>query len=147
MSDTQLDSRPDAVRADSPCSTPEGVLDQFVALLGAGDLDATLDLFADGAAFLPDPTSVVTGADRIRAGLAGFFAIRPTLTPGRRHVVVAGDTALVVHDWQLRGALPDGTPVEQQGRAVDVLRRRPDGTWRLLIDDPWGVQVLDVPTP
>jgi len=147
MSDTRLDSRPDTVRADSPCSTPEGVIDHFAALLGAGDLDAALDLYADGAAFLPDPGSVVTGDDQLRAGLAGFFAIRPTLVPGRRRVVVAGDTALVVHDWQLRGALPDGTPVEQQGRAVDVLRRRPDGTWRLLIDDPWGVQVLDVPTP
>lgn len=145
MSDTSL-SFPDTVPATSPGSTPEGVIDRFAALLGAGDLDAALDLYADGAAFLPDPATVVSGADGLRAGLAGFFALRPTLVPGARRVVVAGDTALVVHDWELRGTLPDGSPLEQRGRAVDVLRRHADGAWQLVIDDPWGVTVLDAAT-
>lgn len=123
--------------------SPVEVIEQFAADLGAGDLDAALALYADGAAFLPDPATVVADRDAVRAGLAGFFALRPTLSAGARRVVIAGDTALVVHDWSLRGTLPDGSPVEQQGRAVDVLRRQPDGGWRLLIDDPWGVDVLD----
>jgi hypothetical protein len=24
------------------------------------------------------------------------------------------------------------------GLSADVMRRRPDGSWRVLIDDPWG---------
>src|SRR5690349_308045 len=101
--------------------SPDEVIEQFAADLGAGDLDAALSRYADGAAFLPDPATVVTDRDGLRGGLAGFSALRPTLTIGARRVVIAGDTAMVVHDWSLSGTLPDGTPVEQQGRAVDVL--------------------------
>jgi uncharacterized protein (TIGR02246 family) len=123
-------------------TTPGDVIDGFATFLSAGDLAAALELYDGDAAFLGTPASVTRGDD-LRSALAGFFALRPTLTPGPRRVIVAGDTALVVHDWHLRGTLPDGAPVEQQGRAVDVLRRQLDGTWRLLIDDPWGVTVLD----
>jgi ketosteroid isomerase-like protein len=29
--------------------------------------------------------------------------------------------------------------VKMGGRSADVLRRQGDGSWRVLIDDPWGV--------
>ena len=53
-------------------------------------------------------------------------------------VRAAGDTALVSNRWRLTGATPDGTPVEMAGTSADVLRKRPDGTWGIVIDDPWG---------
>jgi ketosteroid isomerase-like protein len=53
-------------------------------------------------------------------------------------VVEARDTALVAYRWQLEGTAPDGSPVEMAGMSADVLRRRPDGSWGVLIDDPWG---------
>jgi ketosteroid isomerase-like protein len=52
--------------------------------------------------------------------------------------VEAGDVALVVNRWSLRGTEPDGAPVEMRGSSADVLRRQADGTWLVLVDDPWG---------
>jgi ketosteroid isomerase-like protein len=52
----------------------------------------------------------------------------------------AGGVALVVNRWSLRGQGPEG-PVEMGGRSADVLRRQGDGSWRVLIDDPWGATV------
>jgi len=118
--------------------TPDTTVRLFAEYLNAGDLDAALTLYDDQASFLPEPGTVVTGTAAIRAALQSFFAIRPVLTGDIQRVVEAGDTALVVNAWTLSGALPDGTPVRQEGRSADVLRRQPDGRWLLLIDDPWG---------
>ena len=33
---------------------------------------------------------------------------------------------------------PDGEPVRLEAKNADVLRRQADGTWRFVIDNPWG---------
>jgi ketosteroid isomerase-like protein len=53
-------------------------------------------------------------------------------------VLEAGDTALVSYRWQMQATAPDGTPIRQGGLSADVLRRRADGSWGVLIDDPYG---------
>ena len=53
-------------------------------------------------------------------------------------VLEAGDLALVVGVWSFTGTR-DGAPVELSARNADVLRRQADGTWRFVIDNPWGV--------
>jgi ketosteroid isomerase-like protein len=47
--------------------------------------------------------------------------------------------ATVVNNWRLSGSAPDGTPVSMSGTSADVMRHRPDGTWGILIDDPWAM--------
>lgn len=51
-----------------------------------------------------------------------------------------GDLALVYGDWHLEATTPEGQPVTLAGRSVEVHRRQPDGTWRMIIDEPMGVQ-------
>jgi ketosteroid isomerase-like protein len=48
------------------------------------------------------------------------------------------DLALVVGVWSFTGTGPDGEPVRLEAKNADVLRRQPDGTWRFVIDNPWG---------
>ena len=50
-----------------------------------------------------------------------------------------GAVALVVGTWSFDGTGPDGDPVHLEARNADVLRRQADGTWRFVIDNPWGV--------
>ena len=52
--------------------------------------------------------------------------------------LMAGDTALVAHRWRMEATAPDGTEMRQGGLSADVLRRRPDGSWAVVIDDPYG---------
>jgi uncharacterized protein (TIGR02246 family) len=118
---------------------PAAVITLFAAALHDGRVDDAVALYESDAVFIPEPGAVpIRGTDQIRAALASFTALRPTLTPDIRKVVQAGDIATVLNAWQLDGTGPDGTPLHLSGTSVDVLRRRPDGSWRLLIDDPWG---------
>jgi uncharacterized protein (TIGR02246 family) len=120
---------------DSPGRTVE----RFAELIGVGDLDAALDLYEPDAAFIPEPGRVVAGRAAIREALSDFLALRPTIAGTIRKQITAGDTALVVNDWSLRGTAPDGGEVTMAATSADVLRRRNDGSWAILIDDPWGV--------
>ena len=42
-----------------------------------------------------------------------------------------------------KGTGPNGMTVEMAGKSSDVLRRQPDGTWLIAVDNPWGTEVLN----
>jgi ketosteroid isomerase-like protein len=119
-------------------TSPEDVIRRFALHLNEGDVDAALGLYETHAAFAPEPGALVHGRAAIREALERFAALRPTLTGAIRKVVVADGTALVVNEWRLSGTRPDGDPIAMGGLSADVLRLQGDGSWRVLIDDPWG---------
>ena len=117
---------------------PESVIEHFSELLADGDLDAMMELYEPDAAFAPQPGQTVTGHAEIRAALESFLAVKPRMEGTIEKVLQAGDTALVTNAWRLSGTAPDGSPVRMAATSADVLRRRPDGSWGIVIDDPWG---------
>ena len=119
-------------------ATPEATIERFSELLAAGDLESMLALYEPDATFAPQPGESVSGRDAIRAALSGFLAVKPRMTGQIEKVLCSGDTALVANRWSLSGTAPDGQPVSMGATSADVLRRRPDGSWGIVIDDPWG---------
>ena len=117
---------------------PEATIERFSSLLAEGDLDGMVELYEADATFAPQPGESVSGRAAIRAALGGFLAVKPRMTGQIEKVLEAGDTALVANRWTLRGTAPDGSPVEMGATSADVLRRRADGSWGIVIDDPWG---------
>ena len=95
--------------------------------------------YEEHAVLVPKPGQTLQGAAaRITAHdyLLGFglpIETRP------RHIYVAGDTALLIVDWSITGAARGGHPVALRGTATDVAHRGPDGRWRYVIDNPFGV--------
>lgn len=117
---------------------PAQVVEQLGEAISDRDLDRAAALYEPEATFTPSPGNVVTGPEAIRREIAAFIAAEPELTGEITKVLTAGDTALVQNRWELKGRQSDGTPVEMSGVSADVVRRQPDGSWRVLIDDPWG---------
>jgi len=119
-------------------NTPAATVERFSELLSQGRIEALVELYEGDAAFLPEPGRTVVGTASIRAELERFAALQPRMTGSVEKVIETRDTALVAYRWQLEGTAPDGSPVDMAGTSADVLRRRPDGSWGVLIDDPWG---------
>ena len=101
------------------------------------------DLDGYTAAYEPDATLVVppegtiaSGRDAIRVATAPVFATRPRMRSRVLHALEAGELAVTHARWELTGTGPDGNPITLTGRGTIVSRRRPDGTWGILIDDP-----------
>jgi ketosteroid isomerase-like protein len=118
--------------------TPEQVLASIVEGINTGNLDALMALYEDHAAFATQPGSLAHGLRGIRDGLAGFIDMKGTLDLNVTRVLEASGLALVVGVWSFAGTGPDGQPVRLTGHNADVLRRQSDGSWRFVIDNPWG---------
>jgi ketosteroid isomerase-like protein len=118
--------------------SPREVLDSIVAGINTGDLEGLMKLYEPGAAFAADSGQLAHGAPGVRESLAAFISMNGRLDLDVTHVLEADDLALVLGEWSFEGTGPDGEPVELAAKNADVLRRQPDGTWRFVIDNPWG---------
>ena len=124
--------------AGSSTATPEQVLASIVTGINSGDLDSLMPLYESDAAFATQPGTLAPGAGGIGEALAGFIAMNGTLDLEVTRVLEADDLALVIGAWSFDGTGPDGEPVHLEARNADVLRRQTDGSWRFVIDNPWG---------
>jgi uncharacterized protein (TIGR02246 family) len=116
---------------------PADVIRRFQQLLAERDVDALVALYEPDAVF-QTADGLACGHNEIRTRLEGFVALAPSMTGEIQKVIEAGETALVINRWRLVGTAPDGSAVQLAGLSADVMRRQSDGTWLVLIDDPWG---------
>lgn len=105
---------------------------------GAGALQGPL--CEDGAVLVPEPgPATASGKAAIREVLTAFLDMKGTLEVLATTAVVNGDIALTHTRWRLD--VPGGEPMESV--TAEVVRRQPDGTWKYLIDNPWGGSILE----
>lgn len=115
---------------------PEDVPHVFADRFNGGDPAAVVEVYEEGAVFVPRPGTPLTGADA-RTANARFMALGLPIKVSPRHVYTAGDLALLIVDWVIEGPSDEG-PVRIEGTATDVARRGPDGRWRYTVDNPFG---------
>jgi uncharacterized protein (TIGR02246 family) len=126
-------------RIDETAATPEAVLTLFAQAMNRSDLDFILTLYEDNACLIPQPHQPpVHGKLAISQALQGFLALKAQIST--RHVasIQAGDIALLRSAWQLTGTSPDGSAIQMAHESTDVMRRQADGSWKIVIDHPFG---------
>jgi uncharacterized protein (TIGR02246 family) len=121
---------------------PEDLHTLFAEALNSRDLEALAALYSDDGFLMAQRGVPMQGADAIRETFVQYLAMNPTIRLTTRRVVQAGDTALLVGDWQFRGTSGDGVEVSTTGTSIEVARRQPDGSWRYLIDLPNGLSQM-----
>ncbi len=100
---------------------------------------AVVDRFYEpDAVLIPQPGRPLTGASERVAAYEHLLGFGVPMLAETRHTYLAGDIALSVVDWSMRGTARQGYPLDLSGVAADVLRRGADGRWRYLINNPFG---------
>jgi ketosteroid isomerase-like protein len=80
---------------------------------------------------------VIVGHPGMRAVLADLIAKKPRFANQVERFIVVDDIAMLYTNFTMTTG-PVGNGQEVKSRAIEVLRRQPDGLWRLLIGDPNG---------
>ena len=111
----------------------------YAEKMNAGDLEGLCALFADDAVLVPQPgAEPISGMQEIREFKKGFLALNPTITMETTFVVEYGDTALMRSKWHFVGTTEGGEVVDMTQNGTEVVQRQPDGTWKYIIDHPFG---------
>jgi uncharacterized protein (TIGR02246 family) len=120
-----------------PARSPEECDELFARQIGVGDVEGVVALYEVQASLVLEGGTIARGTADIRKAIETFAGMRPKLTMNVTRVVRAGeDLAVVYNDWSLAATRPDGTPFTECGKAIEVVRRQPDGSWRFAVDDP-----------
>ena len=123
-----------------PITKPEDAHRLFAEAFNAGKLDALVALYEPEAHLISQQDRVQVGHDAIRNTLKEFLALRGKIDMDTHYSFEAGDTALLRSHWSVVGTGPDGKVLAIQGNGVEVLRRQSDGTWRFIVDHPFGAE-------
>jgi uncharacterized protein (TIGR02246 family) len=120
--------------------TPLEVDQLFAKAVEAGDLEAIVALY-EPKAVLPGQSGqpAAVGHDQVREAMRPFVALKPTNVVLAATIVAELDgVAILYDDWRATGHAPDGSEVPLSGKAIEVVRRTADGSWRFIFDDANG---------
>lgn len=123
---------------ENKTSTPEKVLNAIVEGINSGDLESLMTLYETEACFATQPGQLAKNPESIRESLLSFIDLKGKLDLKVKRVLQVSDLALVTAEWSFSGTGPDNEPVNLSAKSADVLRLQSDGTWRFVIDNPWG---------
>jgi uncharacterized protein (TIGR02246 family) len=121
----------------------QSTIDTNNAAVAAGNMDNILATYEPNAVLVGQPGMTATGTTALREAFKQFLVLNPKITIVSQDLIQAGDIALHSYTWKMSGKAPDGNPVAQSGFSVVVLRKQTDGRWLMVIDNPFGDQLLN----
>lgn len=118
------------------CAAPEQWPRLFEHHFNASNLDAVIALYEPEAHFVTQSGDIIIGHDAIRNVLRAMIDAKTRLHSRVVRAVTVGDIAQLYTDF--KGTTVDSSKktVPIHNKAVEVLRRQPDGHWKLIIGDP-----------
>jgi uncharacterized protein (TIGR02246 family) len=122
----------------SNIKAPADLLYLQVEEFNRGNVSFLMTLYEKDACFASNPGQVVQGLESIRRSLQVFIDMKVKLEARVRRVIQAGNLALLTTEWSIVGTEPDGKPINLNGRGTVVLRSQFDGSWLMVIENPWG---------
>ena len=121
-----------------PAQRPEDAHRLFEEAFNVADLDALVALFEPEAVTFDSQGQLAEGSQAIGIALQSFLALKSQIKLETKSAIQVGDLALLRGEWQMKGTNPDGEPIEIGHKSSEVVRRQADGTWRFVIDHPFG---------
>ena len=107
------------------------------AIVGAGNFEAALDVWADDAVMLPPDFPILSGKSAISeyvAEAASIPGFKISWEPASAHVSKSGDMAYLIEHNVIEMDGENGEKIVTQGKVVTVWRRDSQGQWKNVVD-------------
>jgi uncharacterized protein (TIGR02246 family) len=122
---------------------PADVHPTYLKAFNAGDIDAIVACYEPQACFVSKSGRATHGAAELRNLYRAMLSNRPQMKLNVRKIIPVGDDlALVIvewTEWTSNAVSSTGEAKRWAGTATDIVRRQSDGTWKIALDNPYGV--------
>lgn len=120
--------------------TPEQCNRILLAALESGDIETSVALYEPTAVLFRKSGQTMTGLEEIRKNNAFLIALKPRFTIEFIKTTLSGDGTLATNRMKasMAGTAADGKKINGEIHTLEVLRKQEDGSWRYIIDDPYG---------
>src|SRR6476660_861083 len=110
----------------------------YLKAFNAGDIEATVACYEPQGCFVSKSGRAARGTAELHEVYRITFSNKPQMKFDIRKVIPAGDDlALVIVSWT--SVLSSDEAKVLSGTATDIVRRQADGTWKLVLDNPYGI--------
>ncbi len=103
----------------------------------AGDLSAIVSFYADDATLLSPNAPVVKGKDAIRKewdGIMKGFGKTLHWQPTKAEAAKSGEMGYTIGTYEGTFTPPNGKPVKDKGKYLEVWKKQADGKWKCIAD-------------
>jgi len=101
-----------------------------------GDLNTVMSMYDSSGIIVADPSNPVSGKERFEAAVKGILSIKGKMEIKTVYCLESGDVAVGRSEWSIR----DGNETKVAAKGIELLKRQPDGTWKVLIDHAFGAE-------
>jgi ketosteroid isomerase-like protein len=118
------------------------LIEKMTTSFETGDIDTVMQTYEPSQSIAFEPGNPVSDSTLARELFHQFRSISPKFTYSGHEVIVEGDLAVHIAPWTMTGTDPEGKPVSGEGLSIAVLRRQADGSWKMVIDNPYGSRLI-----
>jgi uncharacterized protein (TIGR02246 family) len=109
---------------------------QWSKTAGANDLEGTVSYYSDDATLLPPNAPVAIGKQAIRASWASLLGpgVSVSWQVTKIEIARSSDLAYLTGAYLLTMKDPQGKPITDRGKLVEVWKKQTDGKWKVVAD-------------
>lgn len=114
-----------------------GITTEWMDAANAKDVERMVSLYTDDASVFPPNAPLVTGTEGIRtlwSQLVESPGFATSLQTTEVEISTAGDQAYLVGTYEDTMTDPEGNPMTDRGKWLVVLKKQPDGAWKVVAD-------------
>lgn len=108
----------------------------LAAAYNSGDLATVMLIYNEEGIIVPTSTSAMSGKLEVEEAVKNILAIKGTMEIKTVYCLQVDDVAVGRSEW----SITDQDEIIVSAKGIEVLKRHPDGTWRVLIDHAFGAE-------
>lgn len=108
----------------------------LAAAYNTGDLNTVLNMYDVNGIIVAEPRNPVSGREKFEAAVKAILAIKGTMEIKTVYCLQSDDVAVGRSEWSIK----DNGETKVSAQGIELLKRQPDGTWKVLIDHAFGAE-------